>query len=657
MGRITNLLWAAALVLDAGAQTLQREVAPFPMRDATGEVLETPFLGGFLQPRPQLVDLNGDAQPELLLQQHTGRISLFIQENGRWVWRTDQWNGLDAGLWLIASRDLVLTGDADGRVWAYPAADSSRRTGPLRDESGAFLYLDPQNQPTWGDLTGNGWRDLVLAETDGTLTVYEGRPPVNGIPQFAPPQFRYQDLQMIGSVAAKTATSNRHGSSALALLHLDGGARPSLLWGDFFSPSLYRLDWQENQLVVKTSRFPTPQFVSAGWNLVTADASRNPACPDLVVGVVGGAFSATSALVDNLHAFSCTAPGVWEARTTRLLPTLDVGAGAVPAVADLNGDGRPELLVAAEVSPETASGALHVWRDASGSGNPDWQPVSLSGVETLRFGLTVAATDLDGDGLQDLLLGGFDGRIAFFRNLGNWTFERLGTELVLPRAQLTAVAATDLNGDGLPDLVVGDLNGVLTALRNTGTRAMPQFTDVQASLPRLGRKARPAFAPNRTLLIGTDEGDVWLLPYEGPFQWGAPRRVLRDVPGAAPAYWARPDPHPALFVGTRRGGLEFYHLLPTRIDPDPAATGRILGLFPHPATEETQLKMALDRPAAVFSCLYDLLGRDAGCTSPQTLPEGEHDLELPRRPHPAVWLVRLFVHGQPVASVKLVQGR
>jgi hypothetical protein len=106
--------------------------------------------------------------------------------------------------------------------------------------------------------------------------------------------------------------------------------------------------------------------------------------------------------------------------------------------------------------------------------------------------------DLDGDGRPDLLYGTHEGHVWLHRNLGGKPprFDRAGVRLetvdgkpvhvgpgegqrldfdVLQGARTTLTVA-DFDGDGLPDLVVGDTYGKLRYYRNAGTRNSPRFS-------------------------------------------------------------------------------------------------------------------------------------------------------------------------------------
>jgi hypothetical protein len=118
-------------------------------------------------------------------------------------------------------------------------------------------------------------------------------------------------------------------------------------------------------------------------------------------------------------------------------------------VADLDGDKRPDIIVANRGGPDNLSENLICRNDGQGR-FPSCTVLSADSATT------IAAADLDGNGSIDLVVPHRDrGQSYLFLNDGTGRFaqkQAIGPADVATRA----VATGDLNGDGLPDLIMGD---------------------------------------------------------------------------------------------------------------------------------------------------------------------------------------------------------
>jgi hypothetical protein len=128
-------------------------------------------------------------------------------------------------------------------------------------------------------------------------------------------------------------------------------------------------------------------------------------------------------------------------------------AGPTPfaaAVADVNGDGRPDVVVAnySGHSNDTAEdGLTWIRNDGNGRFTPFPERVAKG-----DYSATLAAGDVDGDGIADVVFPSTNGRsVTLVR--GSRSGPR-GAEVIETMKAPSAVVLADLNGDGRADLVV-----------------------------------------------------------------------------------------------------------------------------------------------------------------------------------------------------------
>ena len=189
------------------------------------------------------------------------------------------------------------------------------------------------------------------------------------------------------------------------------------------------------------------------------------------------------------------------AATTSYAPRRTFATGGFPwavAVADLNSDGKPEIIVAnffgssvSVLTNQTATGATMASFSAQATFGTGSSPMSI------------AIADINGDGKLDILTadaGASD--VAVLRNTtttGAATPSFAGYLSLSAGGAPSSVASADLNGDGKPDIVVSNKNdGTVSVFQNTTTVA-----------------TAPTFAAPQILSVGSQPYGVAIADFNG----------------------------------------------------------------------------------------------------------------------------------------------
>jgi len=566
-----------------------RVVNPFEVRDSTGALYEHAFLGGLNVPRPQFIDIDGDGDEDLFLQEVPSKVMFFERLDGpepRFEWRSDQYGGLEVGEWYRFG-DLDHDGDFDLlaeerfsyiRYYRNEGTPMQPRfvlaTDSLRDTSGEAIFADRQNIPNLTDIDCDGKTDLFIGRIDGTVVRYEEVDvDENNVPRFQLITERFEDIEIVSQFMSM------HGANSLTFGDVDEDGDVDLFWGDFFEPGLL--------LIENTGSCGSPVFrgVPAGFpanNPVTSTGYNAPALTDadldgdldVFIGVLGGAFNANRSAADNFYYLEHQPNGDYELRAERFLTTIDIGSESFPAFIDDDGDGDQDLYLSNKIDPENPqSGSVYRFENVGTAQAPafarrDRLPLKES------YHYAPAFVDLDADGDLDMVMGSWKKQVAYHENTGTVSsaqFEETNPELVtLTRGSNTTPALVDIDADGDYDLFVGETSGTINYYENTGTATSPTFeliSDEYLDID-IGRRSVPVFYDHdgdgdHDLLVGSESSGIVLFRNDGTPE--APAFVeagvfMDDLPAfATPAFIdIDADGDDDLVTGSVAGGILFF---------------------------------------------------------------------------------------------------
>jgi len=527
-----------------------RETAPFEVLDTSGNPLDIPFLGGFNAPRPQLVDIDGDGDQDLFVQEVNDRLLFFERETtsqgDRYEWRPESFRDLSVGEWYRFA-DIDGDGDADllaeepfSYVRLYRNTGSSVRprfelvADTLRDSAGDPIFSDRQNIPNAADLDCDGRLDLLIGRLSGTVTRYEATgltlSPERGFQHMTD---HFEGIEILGSPDALPRGGSpvgpvgvldaplgyrptiRHGANTIALADIDSDGDLDFFWGDFFEAGLLFIEnvgtCAEPNFRREPVRFPlTDPLRTSGYNAATFGDLDGDGDLDLLVGVLGGAYNPSTTTTDNLLHLSQT-PAGFRLETGQFIPQIDVGSESVPSLIDLDADGDLDLLLANRIDPDDPATSRVIRFDNVGSRTrPAFQdrgPLNIQGA----YHNVPAFGDLDDDGDLDIILGTWLAELQYIENAGTAAvpnFQLVDQEFVqLSRGSNAAPTLGDVDLDGDLDLIVGESNGTLNLFENIGDRRSPSFQLVDEGLSGIdvGRRAVPS------LIDGDGDGDLDLV--------------------------------------------------------------------------------------------------------------------------------------------------
>lgn len=294
---------------------------------------------------------------------------------------------------------------------------------------------------------------------------------------------------------------------------------------------------------------------------------------------------------------------------------IDEGGLSDPVFADVNGDGKMDLLIATPgdiVVTHDSADRIVLYENIGTNHKPvfkmtnnDFLSLQSQGI----MGLSPAFGDLNGDGATDLLIGTADGRLIYYENMAGPGKPMNLKKITDHYGGLTNVGQyltpciADLNNDHKNDLIIGEQLGNVNYYENTGTATNPSYTLITDSLGHIrtndsiyqyvydnqGHVIDTTYYFNYTgysspiiadinndgkpeLITGSQGGHVFIFeidtPYTKPwklygnvfYSYGLQRKIFKDFGAFSRVAVAQlnADSIPDMVIGNARGGLNFY---------------------------------------------------------------------------------------------------
>lgn len=642
-----------------------------------GQEMSMAWCGGVNNPQFAMADLNHDGKNDLVILERETFLRTFINigNKGEVKYRYDHRyeNNFPEVRYYIKLEDFTKDGIPDlwhygherAGAWTCIGYYNQNNELSFRDCKGythgnmVNIGVNPYDMPAIADVDGDGDLDIVSYSQFGIrITLYVNQQTELGlgdkvkfekgttcwggmyqVENYRPRQMNWDCGEKPAGDAHNKSTGGSHG---LCLFDADGDGDYDVLDAAYNLPDVQfltngRIPYNNlrDTMIAQDTLWPTgkkqvnlPNFPTGFWLDIDNDGDK-----DLL-------FSPMISETENyrcIHFYKNTGSDAnpnftFQTDTLLLNDMIDLGSRSFPTLYDYNKDGKQDLFVSGSYFDNgNFYSRISYYENTGTPGNPSLTlrttDFNLIGTEKY-IGAAITIGDLDGDKIDDMIIGRADGTLKFYRNRA--ANNSITPDWALMQGDLSAGSTTidvggnaapfiyDFDKDGFNDLIIGNMKGTLVYYKSQG-KATGQKPLLQHATNMLGR-VKTLFENNiygysvpyigktdntgkEYLLVGNNKGILYRYTFThgdttaftmldsaysnikvgDRFGYAAP--TAGDIDG---------DGRLEMIVGLEQGGLQLLEQLFNVSVPPFGKNDQRLNIYPNPATEDLQISVGVD---------------------------------------------------------------